>query len=374
MQLTPEEKLILLCVKVQPTQLELEQLNILILQIEDWEYLITTIIARGIGPLFFKKLALLSNRSQIPATIQTKLQQVYYKTFTRSTILYEHFRKIGEVFAKHGISVIALKGIYLSECLYQDIGLRQFSDIDLLVKKEDASLCLSIMAEQGYKPSDSGETEFVKAQAEIVHYPPMVLDGVSMEIHIKLHKNSESYNLTVEDLWKNSLPATINNTSIYALSNNDLLIHLCVHLDKHFRVGHVQFTCFNDIANLLDKYSESFDWNQFIETCKNYNCELEVFKYILLSNKYMNATVPEYIIQKYNLLLTKEDEDLFFKYLRGYTHNGFGSQVSTHIGNLKKLSTYSGMFRYVWDILFPSKEFMIQKYNINDKRLVISDK
>lgn len=115
MQLNPEEKLILLCVKVQPTQPELEQLNILILQIEDWDYLITTIIARGIGPLFFKKLPLLSNHSQIPASIQTKLQQVYYKTFTRSTVLYEHFRKIGEVFAEHGISVIALKGIYLSE-------------------------------------------------------------------------------------------------------------------------------------------------------------------------------------------------------------------------------------------------------------------
>src|ERR1035437_8784663 len=231
MQLTPEEKLILLCVKVQPTQLELEQLNILIPQIEDWDYFITTIIARGIGPLFFKKLPLLSNRSQIPASIQTKLQQVYYKTFTRSTVLYEHFRKIGEVFAKHGISVIALKGIYLSEWLYQDIGLRQFSDIDLLVKVENAEKCLSLLAELGYQPEVDKRSEYVKTNYEVVHYTPMILNGVSVEIHIKLHRITEKYHLPVDELWKNAIAVTVNNIPVYALGIYDLLIHLCVHLD-----------------------------------------------------------------------------------------------------------------------------------------------
>ena len=282
MELKAEDLLILSCVKLEPNAMELDQINSLIPQVQDWDYLIKAIIDRGIGPLFFKKLTLLSNSSQIPENIKNKLQQVYYKTLSRSTILYMHFRKIAEAFAVENIPVIVLKGIYLSEWLYQDIGLRQFSDIDLLVKEEDGLKCLAILAELGYKPIDDIRSNYVKNNLEIIHYPPMVLNGASIEIHIKLQRKSEKYHLFVDDLWKNAISETVNNTFVFALNNNDLLIHLCIHLDKHFREGHVQFTCFNDITNLLDKVANIIDWKVFGNTCRKYNCENIVFKYICL--------------------------------------------------------------------------------------------
>lgn len=142
MELKVEDKIILSSINIHPSPIELEQLNGLIPLVEDWNYLISTIIDRGIGPLLFKKLPLLTNSLLIPESVKLKLQQVYYRTFSRSAFLYEHFRKIAEAFISQEISVIALKGIYLSEWLYQDIGLRQFSDIDLLVKEEDGDKCL----------------------------------------------------------------------------------------------------------------------------------------------------------------------------------------------------------------------------------------
>jgi len=369
MELKAEDRLILSCVKIQPGATELDQLNKLIPLVQDWEYLTKNIINRGIGPLLYKKLPLLTNSSFIPERVKTKLQQAYYKTIGRGTVLQEHFRKVGEAFAAQCIAVIALKGIYLSEWLYQDIGLRQFSDIDLLVKEEDGLKCLSILQELGFRPFDSGETEFVKSKVEIIHYTPMILNGISIEIHIKLHRNKEKYDLKVDELWKNAIPATINNTPVYALNNYDLLIHLCLHLNKHFRGGHVQFTCFNDITNLLDKYSGGIDWIKFIETCRNYNCEAEVFRYIVLVNKYMNAPVPTEIIQQYDSLLTPNDEKLFFEYLAG-KFVPF-SAVPQHFGNLGKISSLSDKFKYVWDILFPSKAFMIQTYKIKRSSRVL---
>jgi hypothetical protein len=365
MKLSPEDKLILSCVKIQPTPKELEKINNLIPQLQDWDYLITTIIDRGIGPLLYKKLPLLSNSLLIPTSVQTKLQQVYYKTLSRSTILYEHFRKVADAFAEQDISVIALKGIYLSEWLYQDIGLRQFSDIDLLVKEKDGLTALSILTALGYNPEsvETNMSELVDNLNETVHYDPMVLNGVSIEIHIKLHQDAEKYELKVNEIWKNAISTIINNTSILALSKNDLLIHLCVHLDKHFQTGHVQFTCFNDITNLLEMNSDNINWNELIVTCKNYNCENVVFKYIVLTNKYMNATVPDYIIQKYESLFSGHDNRLFIMYLKGYTYIGNANQTATHIGNIKKLESFSEKFRYSWEIIFPPKAFMINKYN-----------
>ena len=370
--ISPEDKLILSCIKIHPTSVELDQTNNLIPHVRDWDYLINTIIDRGIGPLLFTKLPLLNNSSLIPTPVQTKLQQVYFKTFSRSTILYEHFRKIAGAFVAQNIPVIGLKGIYLSEWLYQDIGLRQFSDIDLLVKEENAESCLSILEGLGYKKNSAGQlSEFVLSQFEkdIIHYPPMVLNGVSIELHIKLHSATEKYHLDVTELWKNALPATIHGVNVQALNATDLLIHLCLHLDKHFKVGPVQFTCFNDITNLLEKLSGSLDWNEFTEACRLYNCEEVVYKYLVMVNTSMNAAVPADIIQKYSLLLTEKDKQLFVKYLKGDAVSLVS--LSGHFKYLKNVRSLSGKVRYIAGVLFPSRAFMVQAYNIKRPGLVL---
>jgi Uncharacterised nucleotidyltransferase len=371
MLFTPEDLIILSSIKLHPNSSELEQLNELIPLVQDWDYLIHTLIDRGIAPLFYTKLSLLPNSSVIPETVKTKLQQAYYKTVSRSALLYEHFRKIAEAFVAQNIPVIGLKGIYLSEWLYQDIGLRQFSDIDLFVIEEDALTCISILTTMGYKKSEASLSEFILSEFEkdTIHYPAMVLNGVSIELHIKLHSKLEKYNLDVPELWKNALPATINGVKVQALNTTDLLIHLCLHLDKHFKLGHVQFTCFNDVTNLLEKYSDTLNWKTFIETCKLYNCEEVVFKYLVMVHTYMNASVPADIIQKYSMLLTEKDEQLFCGYLSGNPE--LSITLSAHVGYLKNVTSLSDKVRYLRDILFPSKAFMIARYQIHRPRLAL---
>ena len=366
MELLPEDRLIISSININPNTSELKQINDLIPQVQDWNYLITTITDRGIGPLLFKKLPLLSNSTLIPLDVQTKLQQFYYKTLSRSMVLYEHFRKIATVFIEEGIELIALKGIYLSEYLYKDIALRQFSDIDLLVRKEDAHSCLELLSEMGYVESDSGETDFVKSQVEIIHYPPMVKDGVSIEIHIKLHAIAETYHLPTATMWQNAVPTIINNTPVKVLAPYDLLIHLCVHLDKHFRIGHVQFTCFMDITNYLREFALSINWIMFAEVCIQYNAEAAVYKHLLLINKYMNAPVPADVLVRYATSLTEDDEALFVKYLSGYTVDKLNT-VPSHLRYLKLMTKPSDRIRYVWEVIFPPRSFMIPKYHIKHR-------
>jgi len=372
MELQVEDKLILSCIKIHPGPSELEQINHLIPLIQDWDYLTSTLIARGIGPLFYKKFPLLSNSSLIPEAVKIGLQQAWYKTFSRSTLLYEHFRKIAGAFTSQNIQVIALKGVYLSEWLYQDIGLRQFSDIDLLVKEEDAVTCLTILEGLGYIPYKMKLSLFVLSQfaKDIVHYPPRVKDGVSVEIHIKLHSKNQSYNMLIPTIWANAIPATVNGMTISALNNTDLLIHLCLHLDKHFRIGHVQFTCFNDITNLLERDAETIDWEKLTETCRLYHCEETVYLIIVLINNYMHAAVPTAMLEKYGYLLTPKDKELFIKYLRGYNGVASAMTLSGHFGYLKNLTKFSEKVRYLWDVLFPSKAFMKQTYKIKKPSLV----
>jgi len=373
MTLSSEDKLILSSIKIKPSVAELEHLNSLILEVADWNYLTKTIIDRGIAPLLYKKLALLTNSSKMPDTVRAKLQQTYYITISRGTLLLDYFQNIADAFSKQSISIIALKGVYLSENLYHDIGLRQFSDIDLLVHEEEGEKCLSILESMGYRATSASKlSKFVNSQFDIVHYTPIVLNGVSIEIHIKLHRKGEKYNLMTSEVWRNAVPVSVNKRNVFALNINDLLIHLCVHLDKHFQGGKVQFTCLCDITNMLNENEAGFDWGAFTASCQLYKSEEVVFKYLVLVNKYMNAPVPADVIDKYNYLLTDETEQQFFKYLKG----DFGSvsenvSLSAHFYYLKEVTTFSNKVRYLSDVLLPSKDFLIQRYEIKQPTLFI---
>ena len=54
---------------------------------------------------------------------------------------------------------------------------------------------MEILQDLGFRPTNKLESEFVKVQREVVHYDPMVLNGISIEIYTKLHKLTEKYHL-----------------------------------------------------------------------------------------------------------------------------------------------------------------------------------
>lgn len=338
-------------------------LDALLAQVTDWEYLSKHIVDRGIAPLLFKKLPLLKNKSLIPAHLITRLQQTYYLTMSRNMLMYNVFSQVIEVFIQHKIQVIALKGIYLSESMYKDIALRQFSDIDLLIKEEDGEKCIDLLLKMGYVAYDSQERDIVvKTKSEAIHYTPMIKDGVSIELHTRLNRKKETYNLDITSLWKNSYPITINKTNVYTLDSYDLLIHLCTHADKHFMEGKIQFTCFNDITNCIESYGSSFSWSELTDRCRQYCCEEIVFKYIMLVHKYMYAVVPADILQKYASLLTERDEQLFINYLSGNFEEF--TAVPFHFKNISELDSTSAKIKYILAVLFPDKSFMFKSYNI----------
>ena len=362
MKISPEDKLLLSVVKTHTTAQELKDIDSLLPLVKDWENFVTQLIAHGSAPLLFKKLSLLNNNSLIPTEVKTKLQQAYYKTLTRSMVLYEGFATVASALKEAGIKVVALKGVYLSECLYGDIALRQFSDMDILVHEGDGEQCVAILTGMGFKPFTTNMTEFIDSQAEIVHYKPMVKGNLSVEIHIRLHRRSKQYAINTAEFINNAISVTINKTEVHALQLYDLLIHLCVHIDKHFSGGHIQMKCFNDIVNLLFINEKVFDWQLFIDNCRIHKCEALVLKYLIMVNKFYNTPLPEHILTSYAYLLTTDDEEKFINYLHGVEIKKY--HVTTHWENMSGTKGIIHKIRYFVELVFPPKKFMIEKYGL----------
>jgi len=281
-------------------------------------------------------------------------------------MLQDVFRKVAEVFTAEGIQVVALKGICLSELLYKDIGLRQFSDIDLLVKEEDGVKCIKILDKMGYKPYGNSVYDIIREQTGIVHYLPMVLNGVSIEIHIRLHLKNRNYNIKVDEFINSARAVSISTVNVYALNTCDLLIHLCVHLDTHFVRGDIQFNGFTDIVNVLDVYAHEINWTDFIERCKRNECEKVVFKYLLIATKYFNVTLPVEIVKIYESSLSDDDEKLFISYLHGF-RGKLQYNAVIHWQVIRNIKGLKNKIKYFLPVVFPTKEFMIQGFKIRNQ-------
>jgi len=187
-------------------------------------------------------------------------------------------------------------------------------------------------------------------------------------VHINLHRKSGKYKLNIDQIIKNALPFVLKETTIYAPNLYDLLVHLCVHLDKHFRVEFFQFTGIIDITNILEIKKDNIDWNHLIDTSRLHKCENIVFMYVILINKYLNAYVPQDIIDHYCGLLSEKDEMLFCKYVGGFKSPAGG--VPNHLWNLRQHESFFAKFSYLLKIIFPSRIFMITKYQIRHPFLV----
>jgi hypothetical protein len=244
------------------------------------------------------------------------------------------------------------------------------SDIDLLVKNEDADHCRNILADISYKPQERIKTDFIKSQHDTKHLPPMVLKGVSIEIHLKVLPDDYSYQVNVENYWKHAIPTTIYGINALVLSPNDLLQHLCVHLDQHFHNGMIQLYSFCDITEVLKKYQNEIDWALFQESCDSCHCSKNVFSLLFIANKYFHAPLPEKINQSAIQYIDDTTEKLFIHYLKVNSSKIANEISNTNIKSLGKVSGLKNKLKYLAGDIFPSPSFMRKRYHIRSKPLI----
>gem|GEM_PF-1787233 len=230
----------------------------------------------------------------------------------------------------------------------------------ILVQEEDGHRCLEALKQAGYVTiQDYTVDEFVDMKSQN-HFNPLFRNGVMVEIHIRLQNTREIYQQNLKEVWRD---AVIMNETEHApsvrgtlrLELSDMLIHACLHLDKHFVTSHVQFTSFNDLFNLLREIEERTKnqeprikteeiadfWQRFEAKCIKYNFADTVFRYLVMVRYFYGAPT---------------------------------SGTATHLLHLKALKNPVDFMRYVWEVVFPGKEFMVEKYNINGKWLMINGK
>lgn len=379
---TAENRLVLFACSVNPDLVDVKRT---INEIENWNEATEKLIKKGVAPLFLELLekhpelvdedkntnedsgSMAYVSKGVPKEVMAKLKQAYLKTLSRSMLLYDAFREIAEKLNAKGIKAVALKGIYLAEHLYPKIGLRQFSDIDLLFREEDTKVVVEIFENLGYKMTEQGYGKTINSLLKSHHLPPMVKNGVSVEIHTKLHKEHKSYVLPEKEMFDRAVHVQIYGQPFHVFEVHDLLIHICLHLDNHLHGGHMQFYSLADIARFIVKWGGIIEWNVLSERCKSYGALNEVINQLLVANKQFGAPkigAPE---NGLDITLQRSTLNLIINQLDGKSNGNTSRQP--HFYYIRKTKNPLKKTLYILELVFLKKNVMIRTFNIKYPKL-----
>ncbi len=257
----------------------------------EWRGVLEQARRHGVASLLYRQLR--AAQLDPPAEILAALQQTTRLTATRNLLLYHQLAKILPRFAQHGLPVIALKGLHLSELVYQDPSLRPMSDMDLLVPVDRLQASYSLLQEMGYlaPPFTNPEKEARRHH----HLPPLTKKNAGIiELHWNLAAPNSSHPVDLEALWQRTHTQTLAGIPAQVLSPEDLLLHLALHFNSHnFRL---ELRHLYDLLATLEHYQEQIDWTVLQTRSQLWRARRCLFLALYLAHELLNAPLPENLL------------------------------------------------------------------------------
>src|SRR6185503_9601101 len=220
-----------------------------------------------------------------PEHLQT-FKQHYQENSARNIVLTNELCRIIRLFADFGIEAIPYKGPILSLFAYDDLALRRFVDLDVIVKKRDVARARDVLLADNYtlsKPlTESQQEVLLRTQ----HNLQFTKDNrrLIVELHWEVAPHLFASTVQGDALWKNLVPFELNGMTVKTFSADDLLFSLCVHGSRHLweRLGWI---C--DIAELISR--RTVNWTTLLERAAYADSERMFLLGLYLAAKLLDA-------------------------------------------------------------------------------------
>ncbi len=263
---------------------------------ESYDRFIKLAYKHGIVPLIYKNTKNLHQSSLILTKFIDKLKPHYQTIAQRNMLMSAELIYITKFLKTNHIESLACKGPALSQMAYGDITLRQYGDIDILIRKKDRHKMMLILEEKGYIPEiqlkENSKEIFFNTVNVIAFYKKST--GTRIEIHWELLSKNYAMDWKEEILWKNTKFIQINNSKIQVLTMENHLLYICVHSAKHL-YERIEWIC--DIDRLIQS-NQNINWQYILKEARRMGITRMLYLGLTLCKELFDLTIPEDIQKK----------------------------------------------------------------------------
>ncbi len=325
----------------------------------DLDRLIKIAKKRKVASMMFYNLSKDGKINLITKEAQLALRKSYLSTLSKNMKIYEELSKLLKNLNEEGISVIVLKGSALAELVYKNIALRPMTDIDLVIRTGDMKKTNDILLKLNWNGQEGFNTTGVNEEfSKHINY---FTGKVFLEIHPKL------YEFPKLDPWANAVKANICSNNVFILGKEDFFLHLCVHLEDHYRTGlETNLIWYIDIAKFLQLYLNDINWDYVAKVSNELGYDGIIHSVLDEINRSFNGSIPDYIINQFRADKSDLRIEKVFDQVSDPIRHFFA--LIAEITGPRNETLKNRAFVAIRNI-FPCKAYMINKYKIKNEHL-----
>ncbi len=286
----PEIQLLLAAGRTEP---DAPRLAALLAQPLDWPALSELANRRGLLPLLYRSLNRVDD-GRVPAAVLAQLKAQYQANARRNIAFTRELLRLLARLEQHGIPALPYKGPALAVAAYGDLALRQFTDLDILVRPEDTGRAKALLEAAGYRFSGGltpGQTALYAASTNHHHFALQRPAGhITVELHWHIAPAIFVPAAKSAPLWQRQTTLRLPGAVIPTFDPVDLLLLLAMHGGKH---GWDRLGLVADLAELLRRQAGRFDPAELLARAKQTQQTRRLRLALWLAHHLLAAPLPD---------------------------------------------------------------------------------
>ena len=308
-RLSPEQQVLLGAIRVDGAQDE--RLREILARGLDWPLLRQMALSHEVLPLLYTRMKALGE-GLLPTDELEQLRALYLANVHRTLRLAQKLLRALDLLAGRGIEALPFKGPALAVQAYDELPLRQFIDLDILIHPQDLRPAYDLLVAAGYRPlfPPGGGIAGRLARADYApsasdRVPPMDARQLSywlrrlnhlafsdqastLEVHWAVAPRFLALTLEPECFWRGLRAARLNGREIRLLSPENSALVLCLHGARH---RWYQLKEIADLAQLMRRCPE-LDWPALFDRGKELGIRRILCLALQLAEEVGGASLP----------------------------------------------------------------------------------
>lgn len=347
-----EHRLLLLCARTHADGATAENLRRLAAASPDWDYLYLLARRHAVLPLLYWQLNA-SAAAVVPPAQLRRLRDEFRLHTARNLYLTGELERVVSLFESEGVPVIPYKGPALAAFAYENLALRRYVDLDVLVRREDVPRAKELLVRRGFRP----RLTLTPAQERVLfrsqHNLPFTReDGLLLvELHWEFAQRRYAEAADEESTWSRLVDVRLGARTVKSLSAEDLLLSLCVHGTKHLW-ERLAWVC--DVAEILRAHPR-IEWPFVLRQARATKTERMLLLGLGLARRLLDAPLPPDIsaLVEAEPSVARLTEQVVARLFDGTVHRPAG--LLEQIGfNLRARRGLAGRLRYFSFIFTPT--------------------
>ena len=286
----PEKRLLVCCARTRVAPGVAQQIRELAASPLDWEVLFALASEHSVTPLLCRQLHAVAADTLDPAQLE-RLQKLTQAQASRSLLFTGQLLAVLERFQSHGFHAMPYKGPVLAAQAYGDIALREFDDIDIILRHRDIPKAHDLMIASGYRAKFRWK---LSAGADASPVPgEYAYRDESRQVLVELHTERTLRHFplppNLDDLACRLV--SVGGRDVYTFAPPENLVLLCVHGCKDFWE---KLAWIADIAELIQA-SPRLDWDRCLRLACSVRAQRMTAVGLALAIRFFNAPLPSEI-------------------------------------------------------------------------------